>query len=191
LALGLLVTAALVGGCEQPAAIQDSDKAKEKETAMSFELSSAAFKHNERIPKKHTGEGEDKSPPLQWQGAPATAQAFALICDDPDAPAGTWVHWVIWNIPGALGALPEGVARAKEVADLGGARQGANSWPTNNIGYRGPMPPPGHGPHRYHFTLYALNQKLDLAAGATKKDLILAMTGHILGQARLTGKYER
>ena len=158
---------------------------------MSFEVSSAAFKHNERIPKEYTGEGKDTSPPLAWRDAPPGTQAFALICDDPDAPVGTWVHWVIWNIPGSRTSLPAGVPRGKEVKDLDGARQGANSWKTDNIGYRGPMPPPGHGPHRYNFAIYALNQKLDLAAGATKKDLINTMAGHILGEARLTGKYER
>ncbi len=158
---------------------------------MSFEVSSPAFEHNQPIPKKHTGEGQDVSPPLQWRDAPSGTQAFALICDDPDAPNGTWVHWVLWNVPGSRTDLPEGLPRKKEIPSLDGARQGANSWSDDHFGYRGPMPPPGHGPHRYYFTLYALNNRIDLPAGSSKRDLINAMAGHLLGETRLTGKYER
>lgn len=158
---------------------------------MSFELSSPAFDHNAIIPKEHTGEGRDVSPPLEWVDAPPETRAFALICDDPDAPAGTWTHWVIWNIPADRTGLSEGIPQKTTLPDLGGARQGVNSWQEDNIGYRGPMPPPGHGTHHYHFTLYALNKPLDLKAGASKRELQNAMAGHILGETRLTGTYER
>jgi len=156
---------------------------------MAFTLTSPAFKHGERIPKGHTGEGADTSPPLEWTDPPAGTKTYALICDDPDAPVGTWDHWVIWNLPGRLRALPEGVPRGETVATLDGAAQGKNGWGT--IGYRGPLPPPGHGNHHYHFRLYALDTTLDLAPGADKKALLKAMEGHILATAELVGLYSR
>ncbi|KPJ71274.1 MAG: hypothetical protein AMK72_10845 [Planctomycetes bacterium SM23_25] len=156
---------------------------------MTFTLTSPAFKNDERIPKQYTGEGTDASPPLEWTDPPQGTQSLALICDDPDAPVGTWDHWLIWNIPADRRSLPEGVPATETAADLGGARQGNNSWPT--IGYRGPMPPRGHGVHHYHFRLYALDRMLELAPGAKKDDLLAAMKGHILAEARLTGLYSR
>jgi len=160
-----------------------------EDTAMTFTLTSPAFKNGDRIPKEHTGESKDTSPPLEWSDPPAGTQSFALICDDPDAPVGTWDHWLIWNLPADCRQLPEGVPTTETVADLGGACQGNNSWP--KIGYGGPMPPPGHGVHHYHFRLYALDTKLDLDAGADRKALMEAMKGHILGTAELTGLYSR
>jgi len=160
-----------------------------KETPMAFTLTSPAFENNGRIPKPYSGEGQDKSPPLEWSDPPAGTQAFALVCDDPDAPAGTWDHWLIWNLPADGRQLPEGVPTTETVADLGGAAQGKNGW--GKIGYGGPMPPPGHGDHHYHFSLYALDARLDLAPGADKKALMRTMEGHVLGQARLTGLYSR
>ena len=156
---------------------------------MTFTLTSPAFKEGERMPVKYTGEGADLSPPLEWAEAPAAAKSFALICDDPDAPRGTWDHWIIWNIPGDRRKLPEGVARTETLPELGAARQGKNSWP--RIGYNGPMPPPGHGTHHYHFVLYALESALDLKPGADKKMLLAAMKSHILAQAKLMGTYSR
>jgi len=156
---------------------------------MTFELTSPAFGAGERIPKKYTGEGEDASPPLEWTDPPEGTLAFALVCDDPDAPVGTWDHWLIWNLPADLSKLPEGVPTRETLPNLGGARQGNNSWP--KIGYGGPMPPPGHGTHHYNFCLYALDTVLDLAAGADKAALEKAMKGHILAEARLTGTYSR
>ncbi|NQU11997.1 YbhB/YbcL family Raf kinase inhibitor-like protein [bacterium] len=157
-----------------------------------MKLSSPAFQSNQRIPTKHTGEGADVSPALQWEGAPAGAKSFALVCDDPDAlsVAGkVWDHWVIWNIPAAAKELPENVAKTETVPVLGGARQGMNTWP--RLGYNGPMPPPGHGVHHYHFKLYALGTVLNLAPRATKAQLEAAINGHVLGQAELVGTYER
>ena len=156
---------------------------------MTFSLTSTAFGNNDRIPMAYTGEGKDASPPLEWGEPPAGTKTFALVCDDPDAPVGTWDHWVLWNLPGNLRKLPDGVAKKETLPDLGGALQGKNSCP--KIGYNGPMPPKGHGTHHYHFVLYALDTALDLAAGADKKALLGAMRGHILGQAKLTGTYSR
>jgi len=162
--------------------------AAEPETTM--KLTSPSFQHNQPIPQKFTGEGPDVSPELRWEGAPAGTKSFALVCDDPDAMsvAGkVWDHWVIWNIPAGMNALPEGVAKSETV--LGGARQGLNTWP--KLGYNGPMPPPGHGVHHYHFKLYALDTELDLPAKSTKKQLEAAMKGRILAQCELIGTYER
>ncbi len=152
-----------------------------------MKLTSPSFQHQQPIPAKHTGEGADVSPALKWEGAPSATKSFALICDDPDAPGGTWVHWVIYNIPAGTTELPEGVAKSDTV--LGGARQGVNDF--GRVGYGGPMPPRGHGKHRYFFKLYALKSALELPARATKAQLEAAMKGQILAQAELVGTYER
>ncbi len=157
---------------------------------MPFEISSTAFKPNALIPKKHTGEGEDVSPQLRWSSVPAGTKSFALIMDDPDAPPGTWVHWLIYDIPADATGLPEGVEKKEELPD--GSKQGA-CWGVSSyerIGYYGPMPPPGK-PHRYFFKLYALDKKLGLPANATKTALVQAMKGRILGQAEVIGLYKR
>ncbi len=157
---------------------------------MSLTVSSSAFGHNEAIPTKYTGEGQDVSPALSWSGVPAGTRELALICDDPDAPrAEPWVHWVIYKIPPGGTGLPQNVAKTETLATPAGAVQGTNSW--GRVGYGGPMPPPGHGVHHYHFKLYALDSPLDLGPGATKDELLAAMQGHILAQGELVGTYER
>ena len=156
---------------------------------MAMTLKSPAFADGERIPEKYTGDGQDLSPPLEWSGTPEGTKTLALICDDPDAPRGTWDHWVLWNLPAALRKLPEGVPNRERLPDLGSAVQGSNSWP--KIGYGGPMPPPGHGTHHYHFVLYALDAAMDLKPGTAKAALQKAMKGHILAEARLVGTYSR
>jgi len=138
------------------------------------------------IPVKYTCDGPDLSPPLQWTIPPEGTKSLALICDDPDAPAGTWVHWVLYNLSPETTALPEGVAKDKTV--LGSARQGMNDF--RRIGYGGPCPPPG-APHRYFFKLYALDSPLDLEPGLTKQKILDAMKGHILAQGQLMGKHKR
>lgn len=160
---------------------------------MTIEITSTAFTAGERIPKKYTGEGSDVSPPLAWSKLPDGTQELALICDDPDAPtAEPWVHWVIYKIPASESALPEALAKTETLSTPAGARQGKNSWPSGQtVGYRGPMPPPGHGTHHYHFTLYALKSKLDLSPGTDKRTLLAKMSGQILAQGRLTGIYSR
>lgn len=134
------------------------------------------------------------SPPLVWSNLPKGTKELALICDDPDAPRKTpWVHWVIYKIPAKATGLLEGVPREKQLKQPAGAVQGLNSWDDNNVGYRGPMPPVGHGPHHYHFKLYALDAPLDASvkAGLDKDGLLKAMQGHILAQGELIGTYER
>ena len=160
---------------------------------MAVHLTSTAFTHGAPIPKKHTGDGQDLSPPLAWSSLPAESRQLALICDDPDAPvAEPWVHWVIYKIPADAGGLPEGVPHDAQLAKPKGALQGQNSWPSGQtVGYRGPAPPKGHGTHHYHFKLYALDKELGLSAGATKQNLLSAMKGHILAEGELIGTYER
>ncbi len=154
--------------------------------AMALELKSSAFFPDGPIPRHHTCEGEDVSPELKWEGAPAATLSFALIADDPDAPMGTWVHWVLYDIPGDTKGLPEGVPNTATLDD--GSRQGMND--SRKFGYGGPCPPPGK-PHRYYFKLYALDTKLDLKGKVTKEVLLSAMEGHILVKASLMGTYKR
>jgi len=148
---------------------------------MKFALSSSAFIQSQAIPVKYTCDDQDVSPPLQWSEPPQGTQSFALICDDPDAPVGTWVHWVLFNIPAETRELPE------QGLPPGGSVDGKNSW--GRTGYGGPCPP--GGTHRYFFKLYALDTTLDLPAGVDKAKLLKAMEGHILGQADLMGTYSR
>ena len=155
-------------------------------SSMALVLKSSAFAPGAEIPKKHTCEAADVSPALEWSEAPARTVSFALIMDDPDAPAGTWVHWVLSNLPASVHELPEAVAKQDQLGDR--TRQGRNSF--RKIGYNGPCPPPGK-PHRYFFRLYALDEKLDLAAGASSSDLQEAMKGHVIGQAEYMGTYRR
>jgi len=152
---------------------------------MAFELTSTAFAPGEPIPRKYSCDGEDISPPLQWSDPPQGTQSFALICDDPDAPVGTWVHWVLYNLPAETRALPEAVPPEDELPD--GSRHGKNSW--RRLDYGGPCPP--GGTHRYFFKLYALDTMLNLKAGASKEQVLKAIEGHILAQAELMGVYSR
>jgi Raf kinase inhibitor-like YbhB/YbcL family protein len=162
------------------------------EKTMTIVITSPAFREGSPIPKKHTGEGEDVSPPLEWTGVPEGTRQLALICDDPDAPRKEpWVHWVIYNIPADAKGLPEGVERVARPKQPAGCAQGKNSWPDGeNLGYRGPMPPPGK-PHRYYFKLYALDQPLDALPGLTKEGLLSKMAGHVLAEGQLMGTYQR
>jgi len=147
-----------------------------------MQLSSTAFQEGAVIPVEHTGDGEDRSPPLAWSGAPGAAKSFALVCDDPDAPRGAWVHWVLFNLLADQHGLPAGGSLPP------GARQGKNDF--GKLGYGGPAPPPGK-PHRYYFRVYALDTILSLPEGATKPQLEQAMKGHILATGQLMGKYSR
>jgi len=153
---------------------------------MALELKIPAFENGGFIPRQFTGQGDDKSPALEWQNAPEGTKSFALINDDPDAPGMTWVHWVIFNIPTDKKTLAEAVSTKGELPD--GTRQGINDF--GQIGYGGPMPPPGKA-HRYFFKLYALDCMLELKSGITKSELLKAMQGHILAQTELVGLYKR
>jgi len=149
-------------------------------------MKATAFSNGGEIPKRYTCGGADLSPALSWNGVSPAAHSLALIVDDPDAPGGTWTHWLIWNIPAHLTALPEGVP-AEDILE-NGARQGRNDF--HRIGYGGPCPPPGKA-HRYFFKLHALDTALDLKAGASRKELDRAMKGHIVSQAEWMGTYRR
>jgi len=153
---------------------------------MAFSVWCRAFKNGETIPTRFTGDGDDASPAITWGDAPPGTRGFALICDDPDAPMGTWTHWLIYDIPGDSAGLKEGIPPMDVVE--GGAKQGLNSWP--RIGYGGPSPPPGK-PHRYFFKLYALKDMLGLPPGVDKRTLLRAMEGRVLGQAEFHGTYGR
>jgi Raf kinase inhibitor-like YbhB/YbcL family protein len=156
------------------------------ENSTTMQLSSEAFAEGATIPAKYTCDDKNVSPPLKWSGAPTGTKSFALIADDPDAPMGTWVHWVLYDLPGSVSELPEGVPAAE--TSRSGAKQGLNDF--KQSGYGGPCPPRGK-PHRYVFRLYALDAALELKPGATKKQLEHAMGKHILAQAHLTGTYQR
>ena len=151
---------------------------------MTFTLTSTAFAEGAPIPTKYTCDGADVSPPLAWSGAPANAKSFALICDDPDAPRGTWVHWVLYNLPPDVATLGEGTTAANLPP---GTREGVNDW--KRTGYRGPCPPIGR--HRYFFKLYALDAPLGDLGQPTKTKLEEAMRGHVVGQAQIVGTYEK
>ncbi len=160
--------------------------AAEKTGKDQMQLTSTAFIEGAAIPAKHTCDAKNVSPPLKWSGVPAGTKSLALIVDDPDAPAGTWVHWVLYDLPATTSELGEDVAKSQYVA--GGAKQGLNDF--RHLGYGGPCPPPGKA-HRYFFKLYALDAVLDLKPGLTKKDLESAMEKHVLGRAQLMGTYQR
>ena len=152
---------------------------------MGFSISCSAFAAGDLIPRRHSCDGLDVSPPIRLEDVPGESRSIALICDDPDAPAGTWVHWVLFNWPVLEKDIPEGLPPKKDLPN--GARQGSNDF--RRIGYGGPCPPPGT--HRYYFRVYALDAVLSLPAGATKSQLLQDMSGHVLAEASLMGRYRR
>lgn len=153
---------------------------------MVLKLNSPKWRHGETIPTKYTADGSDVSPPLHFEGVPPGTKAFVLICDDPDAPGGTWVHWVLYNIPGVVHGLSEGMAADAQLPD--GSRQGKNSW--NKLGYGGPSPPPGPA-HRYFFRLYALREPIAAPPGLGAKETESAARPKSLEMAELMGTYGR
>jgi Raf kinase inhibitor-like YbhB/YbcL family protein len=152
----------------------------------SMQLTSPAFGENEIIPTKYTCDGQNVSPPLKWSGVPADAKSLVLIADDPDAPVGTWVHWVLYDLPTTAAELPEALPKSQYIP--GGAKQGLNDF--KHLGYGGPCPPPGKA-HRYFFKVYAVDCVLGLKPGATKKEVEGAMEKHTLAQGQLMGTYKR
>ncbi len=188
LTAALLVGTLLVNGCSvvpfrAPSASPAPPEGTEPST---LELTSTAFSQGAEIPEKYTCDGVDVSPPLSWRSPPEGTESLALIMDDPDAPMGTWVHWVVYDIPADRGSLSEGVPADEPLSD--GSLQGKNGWQRD--GYGGPCPPSGSS-HRYVFTLYALDTELGLEAGATKGSVLDAMDGHVLAQGELIGTYTR
>jgi Raf kinase inhibitor-like YbhB/YbcL family protein len=185
----MAASGAVVAALGQSAATAPSAATQPGETSM-FHLESTAFANGQRIPKDYSGEGKDISPPLAWANMPHGTKELSLIVDDPDAPRPEpWVHWVIYRIPASATSLNEGIAQGKEVKHPAGALQGKNTG--GKTGYSGPMPPPGHGVHRYFFRLYALDAHMPEEAGADKTHLLAAMKPHTLAVAELMGTYER
>ncbi len=151
---------------------------------MAFQLFSGAFAEGGFIPVLHTCQGADVSPSLEWSGAPAETRSFALVLEDPDAPGGVWCHWLLYD----LGAKVQGLAQGFRAGSLG--LSGNNDF--GKLGYGGPCPPKGHGPHRYIFKLYALSvHTLGLPSGVNRQELLHAVKGHILGEAQYMGRFER
>ncbi len=152
---------------------------------MEIKITSSVFEDGGLIPAKYTCDGADISPPLQWETVPEGTVSIALICDDPDAPMGTWVHWILFNLPADTKELPEKFPDDETLPD--GTRQGVTDF--GRTGYGGPCPP--SGTHRYFFKIYALDSKIDIVSVVDKPELLKAMEGHILGQGQLMGKYKR
>ena len=161
------------------------DSVKEGVKKMTIKVTSPAFEEGGMIPPKYTVDGANISPSLNWETVPEGTQSIALINDDPDAPMGTWVHWVMWNIPPDKKQLPENVPSDPKLSD--GSVQGITDF--RQPGYGGPAPP--SGTHRYFFKVYALDTKLNLSTGSNKAQLVKAMEGHILAEGQLMGRYKR
>jgi len=178
----LLAMVAAMPGCSSA----PSTKASADSRAAPLALRTSAFKPGGQIPGKFTCEGPNVSPALDWNEPPSGTESFALIVDDPDAPSGTWVHWVVYDLPASTRRLPEGVKKGDGL-EIGG-RQGVNDF--GDPGYGGPCPPPGK-PHRYYFKLYAVDKALGIEAGARKPQIESAMKGHILAQNELVGRFGR
>lgn len=189
-----LVLTALIPCClgcggarvEPPTAAANAAQPHAKTSAWS--LTSKAFREGERIPVRYTADGANVSPDLEWTAPPAGAVELALICDDPDAPRGTWVHWVMYALPANRRSLPEAVPKTEMLPKLSGAKQGRGS--SGSVGYDGPSPPKGPT-HHYYFRLYALSAKVTLPPRAQRADLDRAMKGHVLAQIELMGAYSR
>jgi len=187
-AILLGVTGAGCGGAQGSRSPAAQATAPRRSSPDPWSLTSKAFRNNSRIPPKYTADGENVSPDLGWTTPPMGTAELTLICDDPDAPRGTWTHWVLYALPASARSLPEAVPKTETLPKLWGAKQGRNS--SGGIGYQGPAPPKGPV-HHYHFKLYALNAKLTLQPGVRKDDLERAMKGHTLGQTELVGLYSR
>jgi len=182
----LLVSCAAAGFLLRGVASADAPNAGPAAGPASLQISSDAFADGKIIPKDHTCDGADRSPPLHWDGAPERAKAFALVVDDPDAPSGVFTHWLLYNVPAAAKALDVGVATTGTLGD--GSRQGTNDF--GRVGWSGPCPPPGSA-HRYRFKLYALSAPLELEPGAKRDAVLKAIKEKKLAEAEVTGKYER
>ena len=175
-------------GCASPAppAKRQLENVNLPQTAQpAMQVTSTAFKEGQSIPRQYTCDGVNISPPLEWNGVPKSAKTIAIIADDPDAPSGTWVHWVVYNLPAENIGLVENLPLTENLK--AGGFQGKNDF--QKIGYGGPCPP--SGTHRYFFKVYTLDSELPLKAGATKADIEKAMQGHIVAQTQLMGTYSR
>jgi Raf kinase inhibitor-like YbhB/YbcL family protein len=183
------VSYVLFAGCDVVAAQQPNVPGA---STMKFILSSPAIQNDQPIARKYTGDGDDVSPPLAWEGAPEDTREFALMCDDPDAPsAEPWVHWVVYGISAETHSLPENMPKDPQLKDPVAVKQGKKSWRSGaTVGYRGPAPPAGKL-HHCHFKLLALDTILDLPPAGTNEALLKAVQGHVIAQAELVGTYQR
>ena len=183
---GILVAVlALLCSCQVPFPGESPTSTPTGGAPMAIQITSSAFTEGSMIPKQHTCDGKNISPPLVWTGIPDNARSLVLIADDPDAPSGTWVHWVVFNIPATVKELPEGIAPVETLPT--GGTQGKSSF--GKTGYGGPCPP--SGTHRYFFKVYALDTELNLRSASTKGDVVKAMDGHVIAQGQLMGTYKR
>jgi len=200
-ALGIWALSGLLSGCQErtqnePPESPDSGKPsggagqKEDTSMIALTVTSSVFKEGQPVPTRYTGDGADVSPPLQWSGAPEKTLEYALVCEDPDAPISEpWVHWLVYGIPASVTSFPEGKPKRSLPPEPAGMKEGMNSF--HKTDYGGPAPPRGHGTHHYYFRLYALDKKLGLPPGVSKRDLFKAMEGHVIAQGHLMGTYSR
>ncbi|MCZ6679787.1 MAG: YbhB/YbcL family Raf kinase inhibitor-like protein [Candidatus Poribacteria bacterium] len=175
-------------GCGNDDDDDNNDDSAESKLDPNWQIQSTAFAEGQEIPVRYTCEGEDISPALSWAAAPAGTQSLALLMDDPDAPGGTFTHWILYNLPPERLSLDENIPREVTLDGLGGANQGANDFP--HIGYGGPCPPPGET-HNYRFRLFALNTELDVAPGVSPTEFLDAIEFRVIAEARLTGIFRR
>ena len=188
--LALIAIATITSGCDRAEQPGDETELAKAETSTAMVVVSPSFMNGQRIPDKHTVNGPDFSPELEFSDLPIGTKELALICDDPDAPRPEpWVHWVIYKIPPTAAGLAEGIPSSEKLAKPEGVLQGLNS--SGALGYRGPAPPPGHGTHHYHFKLYALDAELELQPRLDKAALLAAMQGHVIAETELIGTYSR
>lgn len=200
-ALGACVLSGFLSGCQEQTQTESQKHAKsgehsggssekENDSMIALTVTSPAFQEGQPVPTRYTDDGADVSPPLQWSGAPQTTQEYALVCEDPDAPISEpWVHWVVYGIPANVTSFPEGKPKRSLPPDHAGMKEGMNTF--RKTDYGGPAPPRGHGTHHYFFRLYAVDKKLDLPPGASKRDLFKALEGHVVAQGHLMGTYSR
>lgn len=182
----IILSVILLIGCGSKNENQSTGKETNQNNTLGIKVRSDAFEEGGMIPEENTCDGDNVSPEISWGGAPAETKSFALICDDPDAPAGTWVHWVVYNIPANKKGLHEGISADKKLYD--GTMQGINDF--REYGYGGPCPPKGSA-HSYYFKVYALDTTFDIQKDVSKAVLLEAMKGHILAQGQLIGMYSR
>src|SRR5262249_3509888 len=182
----ILLSIVLTTSCSTGNQASIEQKTEQKKIPESIHLSSGAFPDGSAIPAEYTCDGKNISPSLKWTDVPGGTKSLVLICDDPDAPSGTWTHWVLFDIPANVSELPEGISATEQVLEK--AKHGINDF--NKVGYGGPCPPPGNA-HHYHFKLYALDGELNLNPRAAKDRVMSAMKGHILAEGQLIGTYKK
>jgi Raf kinase inhibitor-like protein, YbhB/YbcL family len=187
---GVLRGVCAVGGCLLAGCLGGDDSSGDGGAFTDdFTVTSGAFEDGGTIPERYTADGENVSPPLTVEGLPEGVETLAVVVDDPDAPGGAFVHWLLWNVPGDRTDIPAAVPQADRVDSLDGARQGTNDL--DEVGYSGPAPPADDDPHTYRFTLHAVDTTLELSAGAGRDALAAALDGSTVGSARITGEYGR